>query len=471
MYEDTPNQVSVIPCNPFQIPLYKQIILIINLICLPNKLITCIISLWIVYVNHYATLLNQKYLTFSHNLKGSDEMITGDASYIKKINRSLIISKIIEQGMISRADLAKITGLNKATISVQAAELVAEELIIETQQEHKNLGRRPIMLSLNHQAGYSLGIDLDKSVITFTFSDLSGSPIDTHTTEVEASDYSLIVQLLAKQITHYKQRCSHSPYGLIGVVIGIHGIVNNDETIYFVPHHRWHSKNLKIDLQNETGINVYIENNANLCSFAEIVYKHYQSENLLSVSLYSGIGLGIMVNSKLLKGSDGYAGEIGHMIIVPDGLPCRCGNHGCWEQYASESSFMRQLSKLHLKEYVSYYEVNQRLAEKDPVTNKLIQDYIKYLSYGLNNIINLYNPEILVINSELLRLYPNALEEIKAYLTSTVGQYRQLEISEFGKNACSMGACALAIKNFLEVEELCLSIGESKNNKNAAFSN
>ncbi|MEH7491773.1 ROK family protein, partial [Neobacillus niacini] len=321
-------------------------------------------------------------------------MVTGDASYIKKINRSIIISKIVEHGMISRADLAKITGLNKATISVQAAELIAEELIIETHQEHKNLGRRPIMLSINQQAGYSLGIDLDNRVITFTLSDLSGTSVDTQSIEIEASNYNLIVELLVERIAHYKKRCSHAPYGLIGAVIGIHGIVNNDESIYFVPHHQWHNKNLKADLQNETGINVYIENNANLCSFAEIVYKHYQSENLLSVSLYSGIGLGIMVNSKLLKGCDGYAGEIGHMIIVPDGLPCRCGNHGCWEQYASESSFLKQLSKLHHKKYVSYDEVEHWLGEEDPATNKLMKNYIKFLSYGLNNIINLYNPEI-----------------------------------------------------------------------------
>jgi predicted NBD/HSP70 family sugar kinase len=396
---------------------------------------------------------------------GSDYLVTGDASYIKKINRSLIISKIIEHGMISRADLAKITGLNKATISVQAAELLAEELIIETQQEHKNLGRRPIMLSINHHAGYSLGIDLDKRVITFTLSDLSGSPLDSRSIEIAASDYNLIIELLAEQIKHYKQRCTHAPYGLIGVVIGIHGIVNNDESIYFVPYHRWHNKNMKADLQNETGINIYIENNANLCSFAEIVYKHYQSENLLSVSLYSGIGLGIMVNSKLLKGCDGYAGEIGHMIIVPDGLPCRCGNLGCWEQYASESSFMKQLSKSHHKENITYDEIHQWFVEQDPVTCELMIDYIKFLSYGLNNIINLYNPEILVINSELLRLYPNALEEIKAHLTSTVGQYRKLQISEFGKNACSMGACALGIKNFLEIKELCLAIDQSKMEK------
>jgi predicted NBD/HSP70 family sugar kinase len=388
-------------------------------------------------------------------------MVTGDASFIKKINRSLIISKIIEHGLISRADLAKITGLNKATISVQAAELLAEELIIETQSELKNLGRRPIMLSINKQAGFALGIDLDKNNITFTLSDISGTPLETHSILMKTSDYDLILKLLASQITIYKEKCSHARYGLIGVVIGIHGIVNNDETIYFVPYHQWHNKDLKTDLQNETGISIFVENNANLCSFAEIVYKHYHSENLLSVSLYSGIGLGIMVNSKLLKGCDGYAGEIGHMIIVPDGLPCRCGNLGCWEQYASESSFVKKLSESHNNIDVTYDDIHQWFMEQDPVTNRLMKDYIKFLSYGLNNIINLYNPEILVINSELLRLYPDALEEIKAHLTSTVGQYRKLQISEFGKNACSMGACALAIKNFLEIKELSLTFDES----------
>jgi predicted NBD/HSP70 family sugar kinase len=389
-------------------------------------------------------------------------MVTGDASFIKKINRSLIISKIIEHGLISRADLAKITGLNKATISVQAAELLAEELIIETQSEHKNLGRRPIMLSINKQAGFALGIDLDKNNITFTLSDISGTPLETHSILMKTSDYDLILKLLASQITIYKEKCSHARYGLIGVVIGIHGIVNNDETIYFVPYHQWHNKDLKTDLQNETGISIFVENNANLCSFAEIVYKHYHSENLLSVSLYSGIGLGIMVNSKLLKGCDGYAGEIGHMIIVPDGLPCRCGNLGCWEQYASESSFVKKLSESHNNIEVTYDDIHQWFIDQDPVTNRLMKDYIKFLSYGLNNIINLYNPEILVINSELLRFYPDALEEIKAHLTSTVGQYRKLQISDFGKNACSMGACALAIKNFLEIKELSLAIDESK---------
>ena len=384
-------------------------------------------------------------------------MVTGDASFIKKINRSLIISKIIEHNMISRADLAKITGLNKATISVQAAELLAEELIIESQQEHKNLGRRPIMLSLNPQAGFALGIDLDKYNITFTLSDLNGHPVSVDSIEIQTSDYTAILEILIKQIGIYQERSSNTRYGLIGAVVGIHGIVNNDEMIYFVPYHKWHNKNLKEDLQNGTGISIYVENNANLCSVAERVYKHHQSENLLSVSLYSGIGLGIMVNGELLKGYHGYAGEIGHMIVVPDGEPCGCGNLGCWEQYASEYSFVTHLSAKKNNTVLTYNDISKWLLEAEPITCTQMASYIKHLSIGLNNIINLYNPEILVLNSELLRLYPNALKEIKAHITSTVGHYSELLISEFGKKACSMGACALAIKNFLEISDLRLT--------------
>lgn len=130
-----------------------------------------------------------------------------------------------------------------------------------------------------------------------------------------------------------------------------------DEMIDFVPKHQWQNKPLKEDLETATSISVCIENNANLCSFAEIVYKHHQSNNLLSVNLYSGIGLGIIVNGELLKGYRGYAGEIGHIIVVPDGKPCNCGNFGCWEQYASEYSFFKQLAQKKEKLWVSYEDV------------------------------------------------------------------------------------------------------------------
>ena len=385
-------------------------------------------------------------------------MLTGDASLIKKMNRSLILSTIVEHKWISRAEIAKVTGLNKATISVQVSELLENGLIIETQLEHKSLGRRPIMLSINKNAGFALGIDLDKNTITFTLADLNGAPILTNVINLPFSNYEMTFKILSTQIKDYQSKCSQTRYGLVGVVIGIHGIVNTDEIIYFVPQHGWKNKNLRKDIENEVGIKISIENNANLCSLAEKVYKHHHSNNLLSISLYSGIGLGFMINGELLKGYHGYAGEIGHMIIVPNGVPCSCGNSGCWEQYASENSFIRSFSHDNQRLDLSFEDIQNGLEKKEPTICNEMEQFIMYLSIGLKNLINLYNPEILIINSELLRLYPNAAEELKAHLSSTISHYSELLISDFGKKACIMGACALGIQKFLDVSELSFTL-------------
>src|SRR5690625_876342 len=112
-------------------------------------------------------------------------MITGDGAYIKKINRGIILREIIKNQAISRADLSKITGLNKATISVQVADLLKEELIYETEQTHNTVGRRPIMLSIKRDVGYVLGIDLDYKHIQYTVSDLGGYPVFTQSIKIE----------------------------------------------------------------------------------------------------------------------------------------------------------------------------------------------------------------------------------------------------------------------------------------------
>lgn len=385
-------------------------------------------------------------------------MAIGDAAYIKKINRSQIISKIIEQGMISRADLSKITKLTRATISVQVADLLEEELILESHQEHSNVGRKPIMLSLNRYAGYALGIDLDFRTISFTVSDLMGNPVHTDCVELENSDYDEILQILINEIRVYKEKYSQSRFGIVGVVIGIHGIVRNDETISFVPQHKWYNKDLKGDLERNLHTEIYVENNANLCSFAEKVFNRHHSENLVSISMYSGIGLGILINGELLKGYHGYAGEMGHMIIIPDGRPCNCGNMGCWELYASEVSFLKQLAEKLDQPKLTYGEIKKLIHAKDAVVMAQMEEFMKYISIGLNNIINLLNPETLVLNSELLKLFPDAENKIKSNLKSSISDYKELFISELGTNACVMGACALAIKNFLEIPELSLTI-------------
>ncbi|MBU8915749.1 ROK family transcriptional regulator [Bacillus sp. FJAT-29953] len=390
-------------------------------------------------------------------------MITGDAAYIKKINRSLIIKEIVKAGMISRADISKVTDLTRATISAQVADLLDEGLIIETQLEHFSVGRKPIMLSLNSQAGYALGIDLDYGQISFTLSDLLGHPVTSTIIKINTKDYAEILLILVEQIKKFKAEYTESLYGIVGIVIAIHGLVGKDEVVHFVPRLGWENIHLKTDLENEIDIDVYLENNANLSSFAERVFFHHETDNLLCATLYSGIGMGMMMKDDFFRGHDGYAGEIGHMIVVPEGRPCNCGNKGCWEKYASESSVFEYLSEKRQMKNLTYEDIQKWLDEGDQEVHELLEQLLYYLSIGLNNMINIYNPDVLVLDSELLRMYPDALDKIKQNLHSSISHYRELSISSIGKKSCVLGACALAIKHFLSVPMLNLPFEQQDN--------
>lgn len=385
-------------------------------------------------------------------------MITGDGAYIKKINRGLILRKIIEEKSISRADLSKITGLNKATISVQVADLLDNELIRETLLEHNFVGRRPIMLSINERAGYVLGIDLDYQHIQFMVTDLNGQPVHSKTFLLETTDYDEIASILIEHVQVYETQYAHSQYGLISVNIGVHGTVTTDEVIQFVPTFQWQNKNLKADLQQHLSLPISVHNNANLSALAERVYHYQHSNHLLSIMLTSGIGVGHMVNGKIQTGYNGFAGEMGHMIIQQDGELCNCGNRGCWELYSSEKSLFEKL-KTHLQvDKLSYPALQELIIEENPIVGLVIEQYIVDLATGLNNLINLYNPETLVLTNEALAMYPNAIEKIKTNLTSTVSHYGVLELSMLGNQSCALGGCASGIQEFLEIPEVALTL-------------
>lgn len=383
-------------------------------------------------------------------------MITGDGAYIKKINRSLILEKIIEHRAISRASLSKLTGLNKATISDQISDLLEEELIFETRAEQRNVGRRPLLLSINKTAGYLLGIDFNYKNIQFLVTDLLGNIKEHNTITFETEDYNEIVLLIQKQIKKYQEIYDVSSYGLISCIVGVHGTVDKHEIVNFIPQYQWTNVDLKKDIQNGVNIKLILENNANLSAFAEKVY-HPNSSQLLTISLSSGIGSGNMVDWKLNKGYHGHAGEMGHMIISPDGPKCRCGNKGCWELYASETSLFNNLSKQLDNPSISHDKFMQLINNNNSIAQQVIHEYLFYVAIGLNNVINLYNPEIIVLNSKVMQLYPEAIPRIKENMHSSVSTYHDITLSKLGEKSGTLGACFLGIQHFFHVTELLLN--------------
>jgi predicted NBD/HSP70 family sugar kinase len=388
-------------------------------------------------------------------------MVTRGARFIKKMNRQIILEKIIEKQEISRSDLSKITNLNKVTVSSQVASLLDDNLIIEKQYAESNGGRKPILLTVNENAAFTLGIDLDVKTVTLLLCNVKGGVVKKEQWELTTDDFEIVVKDLIALIHSFLKDFPPSLYGVAAIVIGIHGIVNNDETIAFTPGHHWVNVNIKQPIEQAFRVPVFVDNSTNLCALAESVVNDHEADNLLCISSFSGIGMGLITNNEIYKGFHGYAGEVGHMIIVPEGKQCRCGNKGCWELYASEKAFYKEIAE-EFAETTHHQHVDRdvvlQLVEQghEPTINKLDQ-FFYYFSLGLNNIINLYNPETVIINSGLMPHLPNAEQTIQSLLRSKMNNYKTLKVSNLGKDACALGACFVGIKHFLQINNLKLS--------------
>lgn len=377
------------------------------------------------------------------------EMSTGDANYIKHLNRRILVEHIVKEGALSRSDLSRKTGLNKATVSAQVSSMIDDGIVTETKVgDMTTPGRKPILIEMDGDSGFSIGVDVDDKEVRVVFVDLRGKPIHTEVIRNGDKDIDRLVSEVKDYLTPLIERfeSSHHPIGLTGICLGIHGIINNEDEIEFTPKQQWTHVNLKERLEKEIDAPIYIDNNANLSAFGEQVYFE-NIPDLFSITLYSGIGLGIINDHTIYRGFRGFAGEIGHMVIEPHGPACQCGNNGCWELYASERALKEKLASLGKGD--DYEELLSH-----PEAAEIIDEYIEYLGYGLNNVINIFNPQRIVLNGALINQNPDFVERIEKTLHSKMNSYETIRISKLGEYACALGGAAYVLKNYLDVNTL-----------------
>ncbi len=378
-------------------------------------------------------------------------MIIGSKELIRDINSNLVLETIIDKSPISRATLSKELGLTKATISTIVQDLIDRHLVIEIGSDNTDLGRKPILLTYNKDAGHALCIDIQPDSCTAILSNLQADILkqDMIPTPENPED---LPDVLIQYVKELISNLTPSNYGLVGITLSIHG-VTCDNTVKFAPYYNLSGIPLVSKLEEQLSIPTYLENEANLSALGECSIVHDNS-NLASISVHSGIGLGLIINNHLVKGYKGYAGEVGHTIIDIDGRPCPCGNHGCLEQYVSEKALLIEFATRKGKKQISFEEFAKAYEEKDPDAEIIIDLFVKYMSVGLNNILNSYNPEIIVINSSFTSFYPMLTEEIIKRLSSRMNNYSSiLPSSLYGKSSLIGGLC-VAIKNFLGIKYL-----------------
>ncbi|MEH7235625.1 ROK family transcriptional regulator [Bacillus sp. JJ1562] len=377
--------------------------------------------------------------------------MTWNQQVVKKNNKALVLQLIMEQEPISRADIAQVSGLNKTTVSTLVSELIEEDLIFESGPGVSSGGRRPVILHFNKDAGYAIGIDIGVNYVLSILTDLKGNILIEKNQTVTRTTYATIMSMVQDMIQSLMDEMPKSRYGIVGIGVGVPGIVNNEGDILLAPNLGWSNIQFKEELENLYEIPIIIENEANAGAVGEQQFGAGQDqENILYVSAGIGIGVGIIVKKELYKGKNGFSGEMGHMIIEMNGKRCNCGSRGCWEAYASEQALLEKADT----SIDSLDELIQLAENRDEKAKKLLEEIGGYLGFGINNIINTFNPGQVIIGNRLAL----AKEWLEAPIRNTIEKHTlafhqndlKLDFSKLGKYSTSLGVSSFVVDNFIK---------------------
>lgn len=378
-------------------------------------------------------------------------MITGSKELIRDINSKLVLETIINYSPISRASISKHLGLTKATISAIVQDLMNQNLVIEIGSDDTSLGRKPILLSFNKKAGHALCIDLGVETISALITDLSAEDCVLKQIKTPANPQS-VLQALIDLIESIQEKLPNSSYGLIGITLGIHG-VTSDNTIQFAPYYDLTQLDLAKNLEQHVGIPVYLENEANLSVLGEKTFM-FDYPNIANISVHSGIGIGLIINNELYTGYNGYAGEFGHSIVEIDGRPCPCGNHGCLEQYVSERVLLKQFAERKQRKEIDFDTFSSMYQTGDQDAIEIVNQFVKYMAVGINNVLTAYNPNLVVINSSFTIFFPGLIGMIENQLKSRMNKYVRIVPSALQDSSILLGGISVCIKKFLDISHI-----------------
>ncbi|WP_136604020.1 ROK family transcriptional regulator [Paenibacillus dokdonensis] len=377
--------------------------------------------------------------------------VTGDQALVKKINKSLILHTIRKHAELSRARISEMTGLNKATVSNLVAELQEDQLVLEAGPGESSGGRKPLILHFNAMAGCVIGMELRVKQLTAVLCDLNGSVLREAESPLLQHDLPYVFEAMQTMIATLIDAAPLTHYGILGIGVGVPGMVDEHGLVLFAPNLGWEKTPLRELLEEKFSIPVIIDNEANSGALGELNFGRGEDvRHLLYVSAGSGIGSGIIIGGELYKGSRGYAGETGHMCIEAEGTPCSCGSRGCWELYASEKAYdlaALELPAYHTRELIRYADQgNAAACQQFAVMGT-------YFGIGLTNLINSFNPELIVIGgalSEAREWLEGPMQQVVARRTLPYHK-QQLEIafSTLGSRAAMIGAGFSAAMHFL----------------------
>lgn len=397
---------------------------------------------------------------------------TADQAYVREINLSLVLRHIHDEAPVSRAKIATVTGLNKSTVSSLVDDLLKRGLIRENGMNSVGTGRPATLLEINPEAGCIIGVQFGVDFVAVALTDFIGKikwrrTIDTDPNEAQANIITQTLPLVDEAIN----ACKDQQGKLLGIGLSVPGIVDIERgVLIFAPNLQWRDVPLRKTFSEYTGLKTYVENDANAAAIAEHLFGVARKiKDFIFVFAGVGIGGGLFLNGQLYRGKKGYAGEIGHSPIITD-LPltiCHCGNPGCWETFANQTSILqrvqtnldRKQSKI-ISELISENNaplsisiIKQAADANDESAILSIAEAGAAMGQGFAGLINIFNPEKIILGGPLSSvgeyMLPSIEEAMTRYSLNEFGSLVNVLLSSFGADASLIGGIAVVVGDIL----------------------
>jgi len=362
----------------------------------------------------------------------------------RDINRRIVLNLIRKHQPISRADLSRHSGLQRSTVSSITEELISERWVTEGAVSDLPRGRKPVFLHLNSQRAGIFGVNVRPHTTNMALANLDGRFLvqESMPTPSSAGEF---IEKISQRIRDLMKL--HPEMAYEGIGVSLPGRVDlASQRFVFAPNLGWEREDLKQQIETATGLTVELENEANACALSEFWFGRQGDNvrNLIAVAVSEGIGVGMILNGQLVRGPSGLAGEFGHVSISDEGPQCACGNHGCWEVYASNSAALRfynekngftarKASNARHAAAITDFDELVRLAEHgNPKAMEAIDQMAHHLGMGMAMLVTGLAPDLIVVVGEVTRLWERVGPVVNAVIQQRSFTHATTEVTASG---------------------------------------
>ncbi|MCZ9883126.1 ROK family transcriptional regulator [Arthrobacter sp. B2a2-09] len=376
----------------------------------------------------------------------------GNKGLIREINEALVLAELRGESLHSRADIARNTGLSGPTVTAITSRLIDRGLVEERATAASAGGRPPVLLGLRQRAGYVVGIKLTENRAIGVLTDLDANVVARADAALAFPTPGAVVAGIVNAV----EALAPAGHGrILGVGLGMGGVIDRDAgSVRHATYFDWHNEPLASRLSEAIGLPVLIDNDVNALVASEQSWGAGRGvKNFALVTIGRGVGMGMVLDGRLFRGSRGGAGEFGHMKVVPEGPECECGGRGCLEAVIGEPALLGYLAG-ELGRRVTVDEAGTMARDGDQHAARVFAEAGQHLGRAVGNVVNILNPDRLLLAGEGTHNLDLIMPAFRRALNETVFDGLQdglsIHAEAWDDEAWARGAASLLLNELFE---------------------